>query len=167
MAEVRANGILRTVDLYSAKPDLVTLTWQPDLPGSAIGGARWLSTSIRGNPQDAEGIRIAADPPASLMLRSVLFNHEPLEEISTGSYRVRGTYRPALLSATLAALAGFLLLSTTLILPADAVETWLAAPPDEARKLLVPYAGPMVAWPVSQRVGNMKNNDATLIDPIM
>jgi putative SOS response-associated peptidase YedK len=31
---------------------------------------------------------------------------------------------------------------------------------------LVPYAGAMVAWPVSQRVGNVKNNDASLIEAI-
>jgi len=24
----------------------------------------------------------------------------------------------------------------------------------------------MVAWPVSQRVGNVKNNDASLIEPV-
>ena len=66
MAEISANGILQTVDLYSAKPDVVTLAWQPDLPVNLIGGARWLSTSIPGNP-NGEGIRIAADPPASLI----------------------------------------------------------------------------------------------------
>ncbi len=48
MAEVSANGMLQTVDLYSAKPDVLTLAWQPDLPGQAIGGARWLE------PQSAE-----------------------------------------------------------------------------------------------------------------
>ena len=115
-----ANGIRQTVDLYSAKPDVVTLTWQPDLPVNLIGGARWLSTTIPGQSEDAEGIRIAADPPASVILRSVLLNHEPVEEVSTGWYRLRGTTWPALLSAALAALAGFLLLSTTLILAAIA-----------------------------------------------
>jgi putative SOS response-associated peptidase YedK len=56
------------------------------------------------------------------------------------------------------------------ILPPDRWSTWLgeeAAEPDPLKSLLVPYAGPMVAWPVSQRVGNVKNNDATLSKPIM
>jgi putative SOS response-associated peptidase YedK len=30
----------------------------------------------------------------------------------------------------------------------------------------VRYAGEMVAWPVSTSVGNVKNNDASLIEPI-
>ena len=51
MAEISANGILQTVDLYSAKPDVVTLAWQPDLPVNLIGGARWLSTSIPGKSE--------------------------------------------------------------------------------------------------------------------
>jgi putative SOS response-associated peptidase YedK len=38
---------------------------------------------------------------------------------------------------------------------------------DQLKALLVPYTGEMVAWPVSQRVGNVKNNDASLIEPIM
>ena len=55
-------------------------------------------------------------------------------------------------------------------LPRDTWSTWLGeepAEPDVLKSLLVPYAGAMVAWPVSQRVGNVKNNDATLIEPIM
>jgi putative SOS response-associated peptidase YedK len=46
---------------------------------------------------------------------------------------------------------------------------WLGeepAEPAELTSLLVPYTGTMVAWPVSQRVGNVKNNDASLIEPI-
>jgi putative SOS response-associated peptidase YedK len=38
---------------------------------------------------------------------------------------------------------------------------------DQLKALLVPYTGEMVARPVSQRVGNVKNNDASLIEPIM
>jgi putative SOS response-associated peptidase YedK len=34
------------------------------------------------------------------------------------------------------------------------------------KPLLVPYVGEMVAWPMSQRVGNVKNNDPTLIEPV-
>ena len=38
--------------------------------------------------------------------------------------------------------------------------------PDQLKSLLVPYTGEMIAWPVSQRVGNVKNNDASLIEPV-
>jgi hypothetical protein len=30
----------------------------------------------------------------------------------------------------------------------------------------ISYAGEMVAWPVSARVGNVKNNDPSLIEPV-
>jgi putative SOS response-associated peptidase YedK len=46
---------------------------------------------------------------------------------------------------------------------------WLgeeSADPDRLKALLVPYAGEMIAWPVSQRVGNVKNNDPSLIEPV-
>jgi putative SOS response-associated peptidase YedK len=55
------------------------------------------------------------------------------------------------------------------ILPPTTWPTWLGeepAEPDELKSLLVPYLGEMVAWPVSQRVGNVKNNDASLVEPI-
>jgi putative SOS response-associated peptidase YedK len=56
------------------------------------------------------------------------------------------------------------------ILPPETWSRWLGeepAEPDQLKSILVPYTGTMVAWPVSQRVGNVKNNDATLIEPIM
>jgi putative SOS response-associated peptidase YedK len=41
-----------------------------------------------------------------------------------------------------------------------------AAPP-ELKALLAPYpANEMIAWPVSARVGNVRNNDASLIEPL-
>ena len=47
---------------------------------------------------------------------------------------------------------------------------WLgeeAADPKRLKALLAPYpAEEMVAWPVSPRVGNVKNNDPSLIKPI-
>ena len=52
----------------------------------------------------------------------------------------------------------------------DTWSTWLGEEPaeiDQLKSLLVPYAGEMVAWPVSQRVGNVKNNDASLIEPVL
>jgi putative SOS response-associated peptidase YedK len=55
------------------------------------------------------------------------------------------------------------------ILLPDRWSTWLGeepADPDALKSMLVPYAGSMVAWPVSARVGNVKNNDASLIEPI-
>jgi len=41
--------------------------------------------------------------------------------------------------------------------------------PNEAqlKALLAPYPSDgMIAWPVSKRVGNVKNNDPTLVEPI-
>jgi putative SOS response-associated peptidase YedK len=55
------------------------------------------------------------------------------------------------------------------ILPPNTWPIWLGeepAEPAELKSLLVPYTGTMVAWPVSQRVGNVKNNDASLVEPI-
>jgi putative SOS response-associated peptidase YedK len=53
-------------------------------------------------------------------------------------------------------------------------ETWPerlgeeAADPGRRKALLTPYpAKEMVAWPVSPRVGSVKNNDASLIEPIV
>jgi putative SOS response-associated peptidase YedK len=47
---------------------------------------------------------------------------------------------------------------------------WLGEEPaDEAqlKSLLVPYPSDgMVCWPISQRVGSVKNNDPSLIEPI-
>jgi putative SOS response-associated peptidase YedK len=47
---------------------------------------------------------------------------------------------------------------------------WLGempADPDRLKAMLVPYpANDMVIWPVSTRVGNVKNNDPSLIEPI-
>ena len=48
---------------------------------------------------------------------------------------------------------------------------WLSEEPaDEAqlKSLLAPYpSGGMIAWPVSARVGSVKNNDPSLIEPIV
>jgi putative SOS response-associated peptidase YedK len=55
------------------------------------------------------------------------------------------------------------------ILPPEAWSMWLgeeAVEPDQLKSLLVPYTGSMVAWPVSARVGNVKNNDPALIEPV-
>jgi putative SOS response-associated peptidase YedK len=55
------------------------------------------------------------------------------------------------------------------ILPPDMWSQWLgeeAAEPGELKAMLAPYAGRMTAWPVSARVGNVKNNDPSLIEPV-
>jgi putative SOS response-associated peptidase YedK len=40
--------------------------------------------------------------------------------------------------------------------------------PSRLQALLAPYpAEEMACWPVSTRVGNVKNNDASLIDPVV
>jgi len=55
------------------------------------------------------------------------------------------------------------------ILPSDTWSAWLgeeSMEPDQLKSLLVPYAGVMKCWPVSARIGNVKNNDASLIEPV-
>ena len=57
------------------------------------------------------------------------------------------------------------------ILAPEARPAWLGEEPaDEAqlKSFLAPYpSGQMVCWPVSARVGNVKNNDPSLIEPIV
>ena len=47
---------------------------------------------------------------------------------------------------------------------------WLgeeAAEPDQLKAMLAPYpAKDMKMWPVSTRIGNVRNNDPALIEPI-
>jgi putative SOS response-associated peptidase YedK len=55
------------------------------------------------------------------------------------------------------------------ILPPENWPAWLGeepTEPDRLKSMLVPYMGEMICWPVSQRVGNVKNNDASLVLPI-
>ena len=56
------------------------------------------------------------------------------------------------------------------ILAPEAWPAWLGEEPtDEAqlKSLLAPYpSDDMICWPVSARVGNVKNNDSSLIEPI-
>ena len=56
------------------------------------------------------------------------------------------------------------------VLKPAAWPVWLGEEPAEAsqlKALLVPYPSEeMVAWPVSPRVGNVKNNDPSLIEPV-
>ena len=56
------------------------------------------------------------------------------------------------------------------ILAPEAWSPWLgehSADDPQLRALLAPYpSDDMVCWPVSARVGNVKNNDPSLIDPI-
>ena len=56
------------------------------------------------------------------------------------------------------------------VLPAEAWPVWLGektADSERLKGLLTPYpAEGMTMWPVSQRVGNVKNNDPSLVEPI-
>ena len=56
------------------------------------------------------------------------------------------------------------------VLEPAAWPTWLGEEPADAphlKALLAPYPSEeMIAWPVSPRVGNVKNNDPSLIEPI-
>jgi hypothetical protein len=47
-------------------------------------------------------------------------------------------------------------------------DAWLSGTPGEAWEALVPYPDDlMVAWPVSTRVNTPRNNDATLVEPVL
>jgi putative SOS response-associated peptidase YedK len=56
------------------------------------------------------------------------------------------------------------------VLKPDAWPVWLGETPAgaaELKALLAPFpSDEMTCWPVSARVGNVKNNDASLIEPI-
>jgi putative SOS response-associated peptidase YedK len=56
------------------------------------------------------------------------------------------------------------------ILAEEAWPMWIGEAPAEARELadlLAPYPlDDLVAWPVDRRVGNVRNNDAALVEPI-
>jgi putative SOS response-associated peptidase YedK len=56
------------------------------------------------------------------------------------------------------------------ILPAKEWPLWLGkdtGEPEQLKAVLRPYpAEDMTCWPVSARVGNVKNNDPSLIEPI-
>jgi putative SOS response-associated peptidase YedK len=56
------------------------------------------------------------------------------------------------------------------VLRPEAWSVWLGeepAAPHQLKALLAPYPSEwMICWPVSTRVGNVKNNDPSLIEPI-
>jgi len=54
------------------------------------------------------------------------------------------------------------------IIPAEAYDRWLSPAEPDPRDLLMPYpAGPMTMWPVSSRVNSAKNDDSSILDPII
>ena len=57
------------------------------------------------------------------------------------------------------------------ILAPEAWPAWLGEEPADLARLkalLGPYPSEgMICWPVSSRVGNVKNNDPSLIDPVV
>jgi putative SOS response-associated peptidase YedK len=56
------------------------------------------------------------------------------------------------------------------VLTPDAWPAWLgeqAADVPKLKALLAPYpSDDMICWPVSARVGNVRNNDSSLIEPV-
>jgi putative SOS response-associated peptidase YedK len=56
------------------------------------------------------------------------------------------------------------------VLGRETWSAWLGEEPADARQLkamLAPYPSEgMTSWPVSPRVGNVKNNDPSLIEPV-
>ena len=56
------------------------------------------------------------------------------------------------------------------ILKAEAWPAWLGEEPAEVpqlKALLAPYPSEdMICWPVGERVGNVRNNDSSLIEPV-
>ena len=55
------------------------------------------------------------------------------------------------------------------VLPPEAWAVWLGeepAEPEQLKSLLIPYQSEMASWPVSQRVGNVKNNDPGLSESV-
>jgi putative SOS response-associated peptidase YedK len=56
------------------------------------------------------------------------------------------------------------------ILKPEAWPVWLGEQPADGpdlKALLAPYPSDgMIAWPVSERVGNVRNNDSSLIEPV-
>jgi putative SOS response-associated peptidase YedK len=56
------------------------------------------------------------------------------------------------------------------VLGPDAWPAWLGEEPTDLRQLkalLAPYpSAEMTCWPITQRVGNVKNNDPSLIEPV-
>src|SRR5438067_12933762 len=56
------------------------------------------------------------------------------------------------------------------ILKPEAWPAWLGEEPadePQLKALLAPYpSGRMICWPVSPRVGNVRNNDSSLIEPV-
>jgi len=56
------------------------------------------------------------------------------------------------------------------VLAPETWPTWLGEEPadePQLKSLLVPYPSQgMICWPVSTRVGSVKNNDPSLVEPI-
>jgi putative SOS response-associated peptidase YedK len=53
------------------------------------------------------------------------------------------------------------------VLGPEAWPAWVGEEPADPQGLLAPYPSKeMTCWPVGARVGNVKNNDASLIEPV-
>ena len=76
----------------------------------------------------------------------------------------------AIVTTTPNELCGALHNRMPVVLAPESWPAWIGEEPAEGsrlKSLLVPYpSDAMISWAVSQRVGNVKNNDPSLIDPI-
>jgi putative SOS response-associated peptidase YedK len=53
-----------------------------------------------------------------------------------------------------------------IVLKPQAWPLWLGEHPAEVPQLKALPSDGMIAWPVSARVGNVRNNDSSLIEPV-
>ena len=76
----------------------------------------------------------------------------------------------AIITTTSNALCGAIHNRMPVILKPETWPAWLGEEPadlEELKSLLAPYPSDgMICWPVSARVGNVRNNDASLIEPV-
>jgi len=76
----------------------------------------------------------------------------------------------AIITTTPNELCAQLLNRMPVVLAPEAWPAWLGEDPadqPQLKSLLVPYPSDgMICWPVSQRVGSVKNNDPSLVEPI-
>jgi putative SOS response-associated peptidase YedK len=54
------------------------------------------------------------------------------------------------------------------IIPREAYDRWLSPAEPDPRDLLVPYPSePLTMWPISLRVNSPRNDDASILDPLL
>jgi putative SOS response-associated peptidase YedK len=77
----------------------------------------------------------------------------------------------AVVGGVLGLVACFSILDWRWVLKPEMWPAWLGEEPatvPDLKAMLAPYPSDgMICWPVSPRVGNVKNNDPTLIEPVV